>query len=93
MLDDLKRILGVNNTEFDSIIQGLIKACKEDLKSVGIAASLVDSIDGDDPSELIKTAVVAYVRANFDDPTMQPAYDLMKDNLRKKQAYQEQEVI
>lgn len=92
MLEEIKKLLGMNNTEYDSIIQGFVKSCQADLVSVGIASSLVYSLDGEDPDELIKTAVLTYVKANFDEEArgaLGASYDLQKENLRRKAAYQE----
>lgn len=90
MLEALKKLLGINNDQFDSIIEGLVKSAKEDLKSVSIANVLVDSIDGSTPNELIKTAVMTYVMAHFDNSSeLLSSYDMQKDNLRNKAQFQE----
>lgn len=90
MLEALKKLLGLNNDQFDSIIEGFVESAKEDLKSVSIATSLVDSIDGDSPNELVKTAVMTYVMGRFDNSSeLMNSYDLQKDNLRNKVQFQE----
>lgn len=92
MLEELKKILGLNNTEYDSIIEGFVKSCQADLVSVGIATSLVDSLDGENPDPLIKIAAITYVKANFDEEAREAlgaSYDLQKENMRRKAAYQE----
>ena len=83
MLEDLKKILGINNTDFDSYITGLILSAIEDLSSVGIAYTA--------DSSLIKVAIQTYVKAQFDEHNrveLQNSYDIQKDNLRKKEDYQ-----
>lgn len=85
MLENLKIILGLNHTDFDAYVNILINSCKEDLKSVGIATSFLDN-----PTELIEVAIITYVKAEFDDTNkagLQEAYNIQKDNLRKKEFY------
>jgi hypothetical protein len=87
MLEDLKIILGLNNEDYDQYIQVLIDSCKEDLKSVGIASSIVDN-----PTNLIQVAIMTYVKAEFDDVNkagLQEAYNIQKDNLRRKAIYRD----
>ena len=83
MLNDLKMILGINNTDFDNYIEELILSAIEDLSSVGIAYTT--------DSSLIKVAIQTYVKAQFDEHNraeLQNSYDIQKDNLRKKIDYQ-----
>ena len=83
MLEDLKKILGINNTDFDNYIEELILSAIEDLSSVGIAYTA--------DSSLIKVAIQTYVKAQFDEHNrveLQNSYDIQKDNLRKKEDYQ-----
>lgn len=83
MLNDLKMILGINNTDFDDYIEELILSAIEDLSSVGIAYTA--------DSSLIKVAIQTYVKSQFDEHNraeLQSSYDIQKDNLRKKEAYQ-----
>lgn len=83
MLNDLKKILGINNTDFDNYIEELILSAIEDLSSVGIAYTT--------DSSLIKVAIQTYVKAQFDEHNrveLQNSYDIQKDNLRKKEDYQ-----
>lgn len=80
MLNDVKKIMGINNTEFDSIINNYITAAKEDLKAVGIVSSLVVETDA-----LIYSAIVSYILSMLDVPNAElysNAYALQKDALR-----------
>lgn len=61
MLEDIKKIQGINHTEFDSMIQIWINAAKLDLKSIGIVDTLIDT-----PDELVKTAIITYVLSQLD---------------------------
>ena len=45
MLDEIKKIQGINHTEFDSMITTWINSAKLDLKSIGIVSTLVDNPD------------------------------------------------
>lgn len=84
-IEEAKKLLGLNNNEFDNTIFGLIEAAKADLKSVGIAASL---IEGDDP--FIVGTIAAYVRGNFDgDSVWLAIYDNRKADMKLKEQYLE----
>lgn len=99
MLNEVKKMLGITNSDFDTVITGYIESAKEDLRSVGIASSLIDLIEDDAEIEegetrqtLIKTAVITYVQSLFDiefKDAYQKSYDIQKDALRKKEDYQE----
>lgn len=87
MLNDLKKILGLNNTEFDTIVTNLMNSAIADMKSVGIAESKVVDTD-----PLIRTAIITYVKAHFDESkreSLQESYDMQKDKLRKTSEYLE----
>lgn len=89
MLNDLKKILGLNNTEFDTIVTNLMNSAIADMKSVGIAESKVVDTD-----PLIRTAIITYVKAHFDESkreSLQESYDMQKDKLRKTSEYLEPE--
>lgn len=95
MLNEVKKMLGITNSDFDTVITGYIESAKEDLRSVGIASSLIDLIEDDAEIEegetrqtLIKTAVITYVQSLFD-IEFKDAYQIQKDALRKKKNYQE----
>ena len=92
MLDDVKKLLGINHSEYDSIISGFIRSGKEDLASVGIALSLIDTVETETPVELIKTAVLTYVLSHVDEDNksgLSESYDKQKDSLRRMAAFQE----
>ena len=78
MLDKVKLILRLRNDVFDEELNGLIEACKKDLKIAGI-----DKIVEDDP--LIQRAVILYCKANFgysdEKGNFQMAYKALRDSL------------
>lgn len=91
MLADIKKALGLNNDEFDFIIENYISSAKKDLKMVGIASAIIDS-DSIDP--LIYSAILSFVQAKFDinnSELFQNSYDLQKDCLRHLSDYMENE--
>ena len=45
MLEKIKKIQGINNEDFDTIIDGYISSCKLDLKAIGIAKDKINSSD------------------------------------------------
>ena len=61
MLEEIKKIQGINHDEFDSMINTWIESAKLDLKSIGIVNTLVDN-----PNSLIKTAIITYVLSFLD---------------------------
>ena len=80
MLDEIKKIQGINHTEFDSMIKIWIDSAREDLKSIGIVDTLVDK-----PNSLIKTAIITYVLSFLDVANAElysSSYSLQKDTLR-----------
>lgn len=80
MLADIKKIMGFNNTQFDSIINMYIKSAKADLKQIGIVGYKVKESD-----PLIYSAIVSYVLSLLDIPNAElyaNAYALQKDELR-----------
>ena len=99
MLNDVKKILGLNNTQFDSIITGWIESAKEDLRSVGIASSLIDllkdgaTLPSDDLKyQVVKTAVMTYCQSQYDSEKRDMyynSYEIQKENLRKKTDFKE----
>lgn len=85
MLNDVKKIMGINNTEFDNIIEKYISAAKEDLKAVGIVPSKVVESDA-----LVYSALVSYILSLLDVPNADlyaNAYALQKDALRHNKNY------
>lgn len=85
MLEDIKKIQGINHTEFDNMINGYIASAKADLKGIGIVDTLVDN-----NSSLIQTAIITYVLSFLDvdnaDMYME-SYNRQKDVLRHTSEY------
>ncbi len=85
MLDEIKKIQGINHTEFDTMINTWIESAKLDLKSIGIVSTLVDV-----PDSLVQTAIITYVLSFIDVPNSEMyarSYSLQKDVLRHLQEY------
>ncbi|MBQ4031503.1 MAG: hypothetical protein II625_07085 [Bacilli bacterium] len=80
MLDEIKKIQGINHTDFDSMINTWIESAKLDLKSIGIVSTLVDN-----PDSLVQTAIITYVLSFIDVPNAEmyaKSYSIQKDVLR-----------
>lgn len=80
MLEEIKKIQGINHTEFDSMITTWIEAAELDLKSIGIVDTLIDN-----PNSLIKTAIITYVLSFIDVVNSEmyaKSYSMQKDVLR-----------
>lgn len=82
MLEKVKLALRISNTAFDSEVQDLIDAARQDLILTGVSADKVS----DDNDPLIKRAITTYCKANFgwDNPDaerLQKAYDMLKQHL------------
>ena len=85
MLNEIKKIQGINHSDFDSMIDTWIESAKLDLKSVGIVDTLVDK-----PNNLIKTAIITYVLSFIDVSNAElyaNSYALQKDVLRHTSEY------
>lgn len=85
MLDEIKKIQGINHNEFDIMINTWIESAKLDLKSVGIVNTLVDN-----PDSLVQTAIITYVLSLIDVPNSEMysrSYSLQKDVLRHLKEY------
>ena len=85
ILSEIKKIQGINHTDFDSMITIWITSAQLDLKSVGIANTLVE-----DPDSLIQTAIITYVLSFIDVPNAEmyaKSYALQKDVLRHLTEY------
>lgn len=85
MLDEIKKIQGINHSEFDSTINMWIDSAKLDLKSIGIVGTLIDN-----PNSLIKTAIITYVLSFIDVSNAElyaNSYALQKDVLRHTSEY------
>lgn len=89
MLDKVKRALRVKTNAFDDEVQGLIDACKADLRLVGVnVPEVMQAAEGETPSAadpLITRAIILYAKANFgysdDSEKYRQAYDYLKCSL------------
>lgn len=89
MLEEIKKIEGINHSDFDTIIQSYINSCKADLMAIGIAENMVDEEDA-----LIHTAILTYALSFLDvnnSEMYSNSYNLQKDVLRHLGDYQEKE--
>lgn len=84
MLNDIKVLLRISqaNTAYDSEINSLIDAARQDLMLSGVS----DAKANDDTDPLIKRAISCYVKANFgwDNPDadrLQKSYGMLKQHL------------
>ena len=87
MLEEIKKIQGINHNDFDTMINTWIEAGKLDLKSIGIVDTLVDN-----PDSLVKTAIITYVLSQIDVVNAElysNSYTLQKDVLRHTYEYYE----
>ena len=85
MLDEIKKIQGINHDEFDSMIKIWIESAQLDLKSIGIVDTLIYK-----PNSLIKTAIITYVLSFLDvlnADLYANSYALQKDVLRHTSEY------
>ena len=85
MLEEIKKIQGINHNDFDSMISTWIQSAKLDLKSIGIVNALVDN-----PNSLIETAIITYVLSFLDVTNSElysNSYNLQKDVLRHTSEY------
>ena len=85
MLEDIKKMQGINNNDFNSIIESYIEAAKSDLEMCGIVKSKIDESD-----KLIYSAIVSYVKSFVDVDNSElfaNDYALQKDALRHIQEY------
>ncbi len=87
MLEEIKKIQGINHCEFDDTITMWINAGKQELINIGINEELVSS----DSDDLIKSTVICFVLSQLDIANSEMysnSYSLMKDTLRHVGAYQ-----
>ena len=85
MLDEVKKIQGINHNDFDTTINMWIDSAKLDLKSIGIVDTLIKN-----PDSLIKTAIITYVLSFLDVSNAElyaNSYALQKDVLRHTSEY------
>lgn len=87
MLEEIKKIQGINHCEFDNNINMWINAAKLDLKSIGIVDTLINI---EKPDALIQTAIITYVLSFLDvtnSDLYSNSYALQKDTLRHLTEY------
>lgn len=85
MLEEIKKIQGINHNEFDSMILTWIRAAEIDLKSIGIVDTFIDN-----PDNLIQTAIITFVLSQIDVTNSElysNSYRLQKDKLRHIKEY------
>lgn len=85
MLQEIKKIQGINHNEFDSMINTWIDSAKLDLKSIGIVDTQVNN-----PDSLVQTAIITYVLSFLDITNAElyaQSYALQKDVLRHYTEY------
>lgn len=85
MLNEIKKIQGINHNEFDTMITSWIDSAKLDLKSIGIVDTLVNN-----PNALVQTAIITYVLSFLDVTNSElyaNSYLLQKDVLRHTKEY------
>lgn len=87
MLDEIKKIQGINHTDFDTTITMWINAAKQELINIGINQTIVNG----DNDNLVKTTIICFVLSQLDvvnSEMYSNSYALMKDTLRHVGAYQ-----
>ena len=87
MLDDVKTLLRISNTAYDTEIDDLILAAKADLQLSGLLGEKILDTD-----TLIKRAIYTYCKANFgwDNPDadrLQKSYDMLKNHMSLSRDY------
>ena len=85
MLDEIKKIEGINHNDFDTMINTWIEAAQTDLKSIGIVDTLIE-----EPDSLVQTAIITYVLSFLDAVDSElyaRSYALQKDVLRHTTEY------
>lgn len=85
MLQEIKKIQGINHNEFDSMINAWIESAKLDLQSIGIVDTKVNT-----PDSLVQTAIITYVLSFLDITNAElyaQSYALQKDVLRHYTEY------
>lgn len=84
MLEEIKKIQGINHNEFDEMITIWIQAAQNDLESIGI----VNTQENQD--SLVKSAIVQFVLSYLDvvySEMHDKSYRLLKDQLRHTREY------
>ena len=83
MLEEIKKIQGINHDEFNFMITIWIEAAQLDLQSIGI-------VNTENPNSLVKNAIITYVLSFLDvnnSELYNNAYQLLKDELRHTTEY------
>ena len=91
MLDEIKKIQGINHTDFDTMITTWIDSAKLDLKSVGIVDTKVNI-----PDSLVQSAIITYVLSFLDVVNAElyaNSYTLQKDTLRHLTEYIDSSIV
>jgi uncharacterized phage protein (predicted DNA packaging) len=88
LINDLKTVMRISGTAFDTELDDLIAAAQSDLSLSGVTQEKVN----DDTDPLIRRAVFTYVKANFgwdnpDSEKLQQSYDMLKRHLTLSQEY------
>jgi uncharacterized phage protein (predicted DNA packaging) len=88
LLNDVKKLLRISNTAFDTEINDLIASARQDLILSGVTSEKAN-LDND---PLIKRAVSTYVKANFgwDNPDaarLNTSFEMLKQHLSLSQEY------
>jgi uncharacterized phage protein (predicted DNA packaging) len=87
MLDAVKLALQITADAYDAELQSLIRAAILDLQAAGVTASR----PADDNDDLVKRAVITYVRMHFGSPPdydrLKASYDEQKGQLRISTGY------
>lgn len=91
LLDDVKSVMRITASVFDTEIEDLLNAAEADLVTAGFLQSLMDDFIADTDvttlsHKLVKRAVTTYVKANFgwnnpDKLDFQQSYDMQKMKL------------
>lgn len=85
MLEEIKKIQGINHSDFDNMINIWIEAAELDLKGIGIVDTEVDN-----PNSLVKNAIITYVLSFLDvvnSELYSKSYSLMRDQIRHTEEY------
>lgn len=88
MLEEVKKIQGINHNEFDTMINTWIEASKQDLINIGVKQTLVNEAT----DSLIQTTIIQFVLSQLDVTNSElysNSYVLLKDTLRRIEAYKE----
>jgi uncharacterized phage protein (predicted DNA packaging) len=94
ILDDVKKVLRITNTAFDTEITDLIAAARQDL----IISGILEAKANDDADPLIKRAIQIYCKANFgwdnpDSESLQQSYVSLKMHLSLAEEYNTEVVV